>query len=174
MFLSHTAPCSFHWGLSLTVNQWSCAILNFDLWGCFCFESQERGEGGRWRERTGNTTLIRRTEDELKSLKVWSRLHVVRGLVCTDIQKQSLFFAPWDANTAAPKNYTDVNANTLQRNMEGRNEGGGNKEKVSTGFSINSHFCKSMGRKGSRREEVADALQREKRGRKKGGRTRES
>lgn len=90
MFLSHTAPCSVHWGLSLTVNQWSCAILNFDLWGCFCFESQERGGGG-WRERTGNTTLIRRTQDELESLNVWSRLHVIRGLVLHTYTKNKVY-----------------------------------------------------------------------------------
>lgn len=71
MFLSQTAPCSFHWGLSMALNQWSCAIVNFDLWGCFCFELRE--EGVEMRERTGNTTLIRWAQDELKSLKVWLR-----------------------------------------------------------------------------------------------------
>lgn len=44
--------------------------------------------------------------------------------------------------------------------------GGGKKEKVSTGSSRNSHFCKSMGEKGKQEGRglmLADALQREKR-----------
>lgn len=64
---------------------------------------------------------------------------------------------------------TNRNTNTLQRDMEGRNEGGGKKERVSTGFSRNGHFYKNMGKQEGRGLMLADALQREKREREKRG-----
>lgn len=48
--------------------------------------------------------------------------------------------------------------------MEERNEGGGKKERVSTGFISNGHFYKNMGKQEGRGLMVADALQREKKG----------
>lgn len=57
-----------------------------------------------------------------------------------------------------------------------RNEGGGKKEKVSRGFSSNSHFCKKHGEMGKQEGGglmLVDALQREERGR-RGRRRRES
>ncbi len=154
MFLSQTAPCSFHWGLSMALNQWSCAIVNFDLWGCFCFELQEKGE--EMKERTGKTALIRWTQDELKSLKVWLRFTEAAHHQWPH-KKVYIFYSLGYkyCSTKVRLRITQIEMPPhCRETMEGRNEGGGKKETVSTGFSSNSPFCESMGRWGSRRGEA--------------------
>ena len=159
MFLSHTAPCSFHWGLSIALNQCSCAIVNFDLWGSFCFQIV-RWRGSEMRERTGDTYQNADQMNSKKSLKVWLRFTVAAHCPCIHIWKNkapflySLGYKILQRHSETFKRITQIEMPPHCRGKwKGRDEGGGKKEKVSTSSS-SSHFYKSMRRWGSRREEA--------------------
>lgn len=137
MFLSHTAPCSFHCGLSIALNQWSCAILNSHLWEAFDLNRKMVGRG--MRERTETHSTQRWSEKSLHSSCTSSVSTQKRHSV-------SLLPRTFRRNTQSKSFHT-----------EGRGRGAmkeGRKRRLAQASVINSHFYrKSTGRWGSRRGE---------------------
>lgn len=134
--------------LAVSIEDSASLSTNLTLTSGEAFVSNCKMGGGRWGrgQETHDTTMI--TLTQMQTVKQSSTFYFLGCNYCCTHSE------------TVQKNYTHRNATTLQRNMEGRNEWGGKKEKVSTGFNSNSHFYKSIKRMASRRP---NALQREKR-----------
>lgn len=107
--------------------------------------------------------------DQMDSSRTWKigwgsqRLHIIENnkFINNNNNKKTIFFTPWDSNIAAQIEIPPHCRETWRGGMSWEER----KENVSTGFSCNSHFYKSMGGWGGSRREAL--LRERKQGRKR-------